>query len=59
MMLELLSRDQIEKIHSASLKILEDVGVVVYDDSFLKFLADSGVNVDFNKKKAQDFRRVW
>ncbi len=50
MMLEFLSRDQIEKIHSASLKILEDVGVAVYEDSFLKFLAGSGVNVDFDKK---------
>jgi len=52
-MLELLSRDQIEKIHSASLKILEDVGVAVYEDSFLKFLADSGVNVDFDKKSVK------
>jgi trimethylamine--corrinoid protein Co-methyltransferase len=49
-MLEFLSRNQIKKIHSASLKILEDVGVNVYENSFLKFLADSGVNVDFDKK---------
>lgn len=53
MMLEFLSHDQIKKIHSASLKILEDVGVVVYEDSFLKFLADSGVNVDFDKKRVR------
>jgi trimethylamine--corrinoid protein Co-methyltransferase len=53
MMLEFLSHDQIKKIHSASLKILEDVGVVVYEDSFLKFLADSGVNVDFGKKRVR------
>jgi trimethylamine--corrinoid protein Co-methyltransferase len=52
-MLEFLSHDQIKKIHSASLKILEDVGVVVYEDSFLKFLADSGVNVDFGKKRVR------
>jgi len=52
-MLEFLSRDQIKKIHSASLKILEDVGVVVYEDSFLKFLADSGVNVDFDRKRVR------
>jgi trimethylamine--corrinoid protein Co-methyltransferase len=50
-MLEFLSHDQIKKIHSASLKILEDVGVAVYEDSFLKFLANSGVNVDFDKKR--------
>ncbi len=53
MMLEFLSHDQIKKIHSASLKILEDVGVAVYEDSFLKFLADSGVNVDFDRKRAR------
>jgi len=53
MMLEFLSRDQIEEIHSASLKILEDVGVLVYEDSFLKFLADSSVNVDFDKKNVR------
>jgi len=52
-MLEFLSNDQIKKIHSASLKILEDVGVAVYEDSFLKFLADLGVNVDFNKKNVR------
>jgi trimethylamine--corrinoid protein Co-methyltransferase len=49
-MLEFLSRNQVKKIHSASLKVLEEVGVAVYEDSFLKFLADSGVNVDFDKK---------
>jgi len=49
-MLEFLNCDQIEKIHSASLRILEQVGVVVYEDSFLKFLADSGADVDFDKK---------
>ncbi len=50
MMLKFLSHNQIKKIHSASLKVLEDVGVAVYENSFLKFLSDSGVNVDFNEK---------
>ena len=49
-MLEFLSRNQIKKIHSASLKVLEDVGVAVYEDSFLKFLADSGVMLISIKK---------
>jgi len=53
MMLEILSRDQIKEVHSASFKILEDVGVAVYEDSFLKFLADCGANVDFNKKSVR------
>ena len=52
-MLEFLSRDQIEKIHSASLEILEDVGVFVYEDSFLRFLADSGADVDYYKKNVK------
>ncbi|MGD8505856.1 MAG: trimethylamine methyltransferase family protein [Candidatus Bathyarchaeota archaeon] len=52
-MLEFLSRDQVEKIHAASLRILEEVGAVVYEDSFLKFLADSGVSVDFDEKRAK------
>jgi trimethylamine--corrinoid protein Co-methyltransferase len=50
MMLEFLTRDQIEQIHSATLNILEDVGILVYEDSFLKFLASSGVDVDFDRK---------
>jgi len=53
MMLEFLSRDQIEKIHSASLRVLEDVGVFVYEDSFLRFLADSGADVDYDRKNVK------
>ena len=52
-MLEFLSRDQIEQIHSASLTILENVGVFVYEDSFLRFLIDSGMNVDFDKRNVK------
>ncbi len=52
-MLEYLSRDQIEKIHSASLKILEDVGISVYEHKFLRFLAESGANVDLDKKNVR------
>jgi len=52
-MLEFLSRDQIEKIHSASLRVLEDVGVFVYEDSFLRFLSDFGADVDYDKKNVK------
>jgi trimethylamine--corrinoid protein Co-methyltransferase len=50
--LQLLSRDEIESMHLASMKLLEEVGVMVYNDEALKLLADAGVEVDFNKKLA-------
>jgi len=51
--LQLLSRDEIESIHLASTKLLEDVGVKVYNDTALRLLADAGVEVDFNNKRAR------
>jgi len=53
MWLKFLSQDQIEQIHSASLKILEEAGVLVHEHDFLKFLADAGARVDFNSKRAK------
>jgi trimethylamine--corrinoid protein Co-methyltransferase len=53
MKLELLSRDQIEDIHSASIRILEEVGVLIHEVEFLRFLARNGVNVDIDKKRAR------
>ena len=50
--LQLLSRDEIESIHLASMKLLEEVGVMVYNDEALKLLADAGVEVNFDKKLA-------
>jgi len=51
--LEFLTQNQIEKIHASSLKILEEVGVLIHENDFLKFLADNGMNVDFNSKRAK------
>jgi len=51
--LQLLSRDDIESIHLASMKLLEEVGVMVYNERALKTLADAGVEVDFKKKLAR------
>jgi len=51
-MLQLLSRDAIESIHLASLKILEEVGVMVQNDEALKILANAGADVDESKKIA-------
>jgi len=53
MWLKFLSQDQVEDIHSASLKVLEEAGVLIHDHDFLKFLADAGVNADFDKKRAK------
>lgn len=50
---ELLTQDQIAKIHSSSLRILEQVGVQINENDFLQFLARNGVNVDFNEKWAK------
>ena len=50
--LQLLSREDVESIHLASMKILEQVGVMVHNDRALKLLAEAGVEVDFNKKLA-------
>jgi len=47
-----LSEDEIESIHLASLRVLEEVGVKIYSDAALKLLSDGGAEVDFNKKLA-------
>jgi trimethylamine--corrinoid protein Co-methyltransferase len=47
-----LSEDEIESIHLASLRLLEEVGVKIYSDAALKLLSDGGAEVDFNKKLA-------
>jgi len=51
--LQLLSREQVETIHLSSLKVLEQVGVMVQNDSALKLIADSGGQVDATKKTAR------
>ncbi len=50
---KVLSPEQIERIHNASLEILERVGVVVPHDEVFGRFADAGAKVD---RKA---RRVW
>jgi trimethylamine--corrinoid protein Co-methyltransferase len=51
--LQLLTRDQIKLIHSSTLKILEEVGVKINENSLLNFLAHNGANVDFDEKRAK------
>ncbi len=46
----LLTDDQITRIHNASLRILEDVGVAIPHPDMLSRFADSGANVDTGKR---------
>ncbi len=49
---EILEKNEIETIHLASMRLLEEAGVKVYNDNALKLLADNGAEVDFKKKIA-------
>lgn len=44
--LNLLSDDQIEEIHSATLQVLQTVGVEVYEEEALRLLKDAGADVE-------------
>ncbi len=48
--LSMFSRDDIERIHEATLHILRKTGVQVYLDEALQIYADGGCDVDFTKK---------
>jgi trimethylamine--corrinoid protein Co-methyltransferase len=49
--LELLSKDQVEKIHESTLKVLEKTGVIIHSDQALDILKLNGCNIDENTKK--------
>jgi len=44
--IEILSADQVEAIHEASLRILEDLGMDIWSDEALDILAAAGAEVD-------------
>ena len=44
--IELLSADQIEAIHEASLRVLEELGIDIWSDAALEVLARAGADVD-------------
>ena len=50
---QLLSREQVEAIHLSSLKILEEIGVMIQNETTLKLLTDAGADVDSRKKIAR------
>jgi trimethylamine--corrinoid protein Co-methyltransferase len=48
---EILSEDQIDRIHSASLEILERTGMDVYDESSLNIFKDAGAYIEGKRVK--------
>jgi trimethylamine--corrinoid protein Co-methyltransferase len=50
---ELLPEEQIEQIHQASMRILEDIGLDFLDDESCDIFAKAGAKVDFSR------RHVW
>ena len=52
-MFQLLSKQQRERIHLASLKILEEVGVMIQNEAALNLVADHGAEVDVKKQIAR------
>jgi len=51
-LLQLLSKDDIERIHVASMEILEEKGVMIKNDRALNLLKESGCEVNVEKKLA-------
>lgn len=53
MKLELLNREQVERVHSASVRILEQVSVLIHENNLLRFLEDTGATVDLEKRRVK------
>ena len=49
---ELLSRSDLDSIHSASIRVLEKVGVTIHDKAALNLLQNSGAEIDMAKGRA-------
>jgi len=49
-LLKVLSKEEIEEIHVASLRVLEEVGIMVDSENALKIFIDMGADVDKEKK---------
>ena len=48
--LQFLSLDEVERIHDATLQVLEEVGVCVDEETVLGILRDIGATVDFDRQ---------
>ncbi len=53
MITSVLSKDQIEKVHEASLKILEKIGIELPHDEVLGRFQDAGAKVDVSAKRVR------
>ena len=51
--LHVLSADELQRIHLASLRVLRDVGIQIYHDDALRALEKAGASVDYNKQLAR------
>ena len=49
---EILSKDQVEKIHFSSTRVLEEIGFKIHNDEALKILEEADVKVDHDEKTA-------
>ena len=49
MLTQVLSHDQVQRLHTTALTILESVGVTVPHEEMLRRFADSGARVDFSR----------
>jgi len=52
-LLQLISEDEVKRIHVASMKLLEEIGVIIHNERALKLLDASGIDVDFKQKLAR------
>jgi len=52
-MFHVLFKDDVDRIHSASLDILKDVGVAIHHEPVLKELEEAGALVDYPKRMAR------
>jgi len=50
--LEILTQDEMDQIHQGAVSILEETGITIPDEEVLRLLADSGIKVEFDLKKA-------
>ena len=48
--INLLEKKELSKIHDCTLKVLEDPGMKIMDQTILKKLKDKGAKVDFNSQ---------
>ena len=53
MISSVLSDEQIERIHAASLAILADTGVVVPHTEMLRLFSDAGARVNFDEQRVR------